>query len=179
MAKTALTLAAAALAAAMIVPAKAQVSSLVIASTTSVEDSGLFDHILPAFTAKTGIAVRVVSRASADALMTAERGTIDLVIVNDAEALNRFVAAGQGTRRHRFMHNRFVIAGPQSDPAGVKGMADASDALREIARQRVTFVSRGDNSGPHVAEQRLWQAAKINPSRAPATGTARPVLAWG
>jgi tungstate transport system substrate-binding protein len=95
--------------------------------------------------------------------MTAERGTIDLVIVNDAEALDRFVAAGQGTRRHRIMHNRFVIAGPQSDPAGIKGMADASDALREIARQRVTFVSRGDNSGTHAAEQRLWQAAKINP----------------
>ena len=121
-----LNLAAAALAAAMIVsakilPTKAQDRSLVIAATTSAEDSGLFNHILAPFTAKTGIAVRIVSRGSAEALMTAERGTIHLVIVNDSEALDRFVAAGQGTRRHRFMHNRFVIVGPQSDPAGVRG----------------------------------------------------------
>src|SRR5882724_47338 len=136
---------------------------LVIAATTSIEDSGLFEHILPLFTARTGITARVVSRASATALMTAERGTIDLVIVNDAEALDRFVAAGQGTHRRRVMHNQFVIAGPPSDPAGIKGMADAAQALREIARQRATFVSRGDNSGTHVAELRLWQAARINP----------------
>ena len=161
--KPAKMLACVALSAAMIVGAQAQDRSLVIAATTSVEDSGLFDHILPAFTAKTGIAVRIVSRASATALMTAERGTIDLVIVNDAEALDRFTAAGQGTRRHRFMYNRFVIVGPQADPAGVKGMTDASAALREIARQRATFVSRGDNSGTHVAEQHLWSVAKINP----------------
>src|SRR5205085_10868531 len=92
---------------------------LVIAATTSIEDSGLFEHILPLFTARTGIAARVVSRASATALMTAERGTIDLVIVNDVEALDHFVAAGQGTHRHRVMHNQFVIAGPPSDPAGI------------------------------------------------------------
>src|ERR1041384_8242891 len=100
-----------ALLAAMIAGAQAQDPSLVIAATTSLEDSGLFDHILPAFTAKTGIAVRIVSRASATALLTAERCTIDLVIVNDAEALDRFTAVGQGTRRHRFMHNRFVLVG--------------------------------------------------------------------
>lgn len=161
MAKLAMFLIAAILA--TLVPAAAQDRSLVVAATTSVEDSGLFDHILAPFTAKTGISVRVVSRASATALMTAERGTIDLVIVNDPEALDRFMAAGQGTRRHRFMHNRFVIVGPQSDPAGVKGMDDAAAALREIARKRATFVSRGDNSGTHTAELRLWAAAKINP----------------
>ena len=125
--------------------------------------SGLFGHINPIFTAKTGIAVRVVSRASATALMTAERGTIDVVIVNDAEALDRFVALGEGTRRLRIMSNQFVIVGPRSDPANVKGMTDAAAALREIARLRAPFVSRGDNSGTHVAEQRLWQAAKVNP----------------
>src|SRR3954454_452046 len=143
--------------------AEAQDRSLVVAATTSLEDSGLFDHILPLFTAQTAIAVRVVSRASATALMTAEHGTIDLVIVNDAEALDRFAAAAQGTRRQRVMHNRFVIVGPASDPAGIKGMTDATDALREIARKRAMFVSRGDNSGTHVAEQRVWQAAAINP----------------
>ena len=146
-------------------PAKepARENSLVVAATTSVEDSGLFDHLLPRFTAATGITVRVVSRASAAALMTAEKGTIDVVIVNDADALDNFVAAGQGTRRHSFMSNHFVIVGPPSDPAGVRGMNDAPAALREIARKRATFVSRGDNSGTHTAELKLWQAAGVNP----------------
>jgi tungstate transport system substrate-binding protein len=136
---------------------------LVVAATTSVEDSGLFDHILPRFTAATGITVRIVSRASAAALMTAEKGTIDVVIVNDADSLDSFVAAGQGAHRLGFMSNRFVLVGPQSDPAGIRGMNDASAALREIARKRATFVSRGDNSGTHTAELKLWQAADVNP----------------
>jgi len=163
MVRSALILAAATTAAMLSGPSAAQDSSLVIAATTSVEDSGLFDHVLPVFTAKTGLTVRVVSRPSAGALMTAERGTIDLVMVNDSEALDQFVANSQGTRRHQFMHNRFVIVGPSSDPAGIKDMASAADALREIARQRAMFVSRGDNSGTHTAEQHLWQIAKINP----------------
>ena len=161
MGKRAAIIAAAALVA-MSLGARAQ-DALVVAATTSVEDSGLFDHITPLFTAKTGITVRIVSRASATALMTAERGTIDVAIVNDADALDRFVAAGEGVRRLRVMANQFVIVGPQSDPAGIKGMTDAAAALREIARLRAPFVSRGDNSGTHVAEQRLWQVAKVNP----------------
>ena len=166
MTRTALMIAAAALAATVAradAQDRAAADSLVIAATTSIEDSGLFAHILPLFTAKTGVAARVVSRASSSALTTAERGTVDLVIVNDPEALDRFVAAGQGTQRHRIMHNQFVIVGPPSDPAGIKGMADAAQALREIARKRATFVSRGDNSGTHVAELRVWQNAKVNP----------------
>jgi tungstate transport system substrate-binding protein len=137
--------------------------SLVVAATTSVEDSGLFEHLIPRFEKATGITIRVVSRASATALMTAEHGTIDAVIVNDAVALDRFVAAGEGTRRHRFMFNRFVIVGPASDPAHIGGVKDAASALREIARLRAPFVSRGDNSGTYVAEQHLWQAAGVNP----------------
>ena len=166
MTRIALTLAAAALAATVAradAQDRAPASTLVIAATTSIEDSGLFAHLLPLFTARTGIEARVVSRASSSALMTAERGTIDLVIVNDPEALDRFMAAGQGTRRHRVMHNQFVIAGPPSDPAGIKGMTDAAQALREIARRRATFVSRGDTSGTHVAELHLWQDANVNP----------------
>ena len=88
---------------------RSQDKSLVIAATTAVEDSGLFEHLVPLFTAKTGITARIASRASATALMTAERGTIDVVIVNDPEALDRFSAAGDGGRRHRFMFNRFII----------------------------------------------------------------------
>lgn len=147
-------------------PAAAQEKSerlLVVAATTSVHDSGLFDYLVPRFYAATGITIRVVSRASANALMTAERGTIDAAIVNDAEALDRFAAAGEGMRRHRVMFNRFVIVGPAADPAGVRGMKDAAGALREIARQRAVFLSRGDDSGTHVAEQHLWQAAGVNP----------------
>ena len=163
MGKLALVLTTAAVLAATAIGAGAQDRSLVVAATTSVEDSGLFDHILPQFTARSGISVRVVSRASAVALMTAERGTIDVVIVNDPEALDRFVAAGEGARRARFMYNQFVIVGPSTDPAKIRGMTDASAALREIARLRAPFVSRGDNSGTHVAEQHLWQAASVNP----------------
>jgi tungstate transport system substrate-binding protein len=152
---------------AAVVPAVAQEHApdhtLVVAATTSVEDSGLFEHLIPRFQAASGIIIRVVSRASATALMTAERGSIDAVIVNDPEALDRFVAAGEGTRRHRFMFNRFVIVGPASDPAHIRGVADAPAALREIARVRAPFVSRGDNSGTHVAEQHLWQIAGVNP----------------
>ena len=107
--------------------------------------------------------MRIVSRASATALMTAERGTIDVVIVNDAEALDRSSPPARARAATASWYNRFVIVGPQSDPASIKGMTDASAALREIARLRAPFVSRGDNSGTHVAEQQLWQAAKVNP----------------
>src|SRR4029079_16700974 len=89
---------------------------LVIAATTSVEDSGLFKHLVPAFAARSGLNLRILSRASALALLTAERGEVDLVIVNDAAALDRFVAAHPGSRRQKLMHNRFVIAGPAADP---------------------------------------------------------------
>ncbi|HWP15512.1 MAG TPA: substrate-binding domain-containing protein [Xanthobacteraceae bacterium] len=136
---------------------------LVLAATTSVEDSGLFDYLIPRFRAASGIDIHVVSRASSTALTTAEHGTIDVVIVNDPEALDRFVAAGDGARRHRFMSNQFIIVGPPSDPAGIRGSTDAPAALREIARKRATFVSRGDNSGTYSAEQHLWHAAGVNP----------------
>jgi|1185.fasta_scaffold13851_3 tungstate transport system substrate-binding protein len=136
---------------------------LVLAATTSVEDSSLFDSLIPRFRASSGFEIHVVSRASSTALTTAEHGTIDVVIVNDPEALDRFVAAGDGARRHRFMSNQFVILGPPSDPARTRGTADAPAALREIARKRATFVSRGDNSGTYSAEQHLWQAAGANP----------------
>jgi tungstate transport system substrate-binding protein len=163
MGKLGTILTAAALVPIITVGATAQDRLLLVASTTSVEDSGLFDHIIPQFTASSGITIRIVSRASATALMTAERGTIDLVIVNDPNALDRFAAAGEGTRRLRFMYNQFVIVGPVSDPANIKDMREAAAALREIARLRAPFVSRGDNSGTHMAEQRLWQSARVNP----------------
>jgi tungstate transport system substrate-binding protein len=123
------------IATAMNVGAYAQ-DAVVVAATTSVEDSGSFEQIAPLFTAKPGIAVRLVSRASATALLSAERGTVDVVMVNDAGALDRFVAAGAGIRRVRFMANQFVIVAPRSDPANITGMTDAAAALHEIARLR-------------------------------------------
>jgi len=120
-------------------------------------------HLLPRFAAATAYTVRVVSRASATALLTAEKGTIDAVIVNDGRCARQFRRGRSGHPPPQFHVHRFVIVGPSSDPAGVRGMNDASTALREIARKRATFVSRGDNSGTHTAELKLWQAAGVNP----------------
>lgn len=149
--------------AAAIVAAAAQERPLVVAATTSVEDSGLFDFLLPKLKERTGVSVRVVSRATAQALMAAEHGLVDVVIVNDPGALDRFADTGDGTRRHKMMFNDFVIVGPSSDPAQLRGSSDAAGALRTIALKRAPFVSRGDESGTHLAEMRLWLAAGVNP----------------
>jgi tungstate transport system substrate-binding protein len=143
--------------------ALAQGYSLTVAATTSVQDSGLFAFLLPKFESRTGMKVQVLSRASSLVLSTAERGGVDVVIVNDPDAFDRFVNAGHTARQHDLMYNDFVVAGPVSDPAKVMGSKDAPDALRAIARLRVPFFSRGDGSGTHVAEQRLWAIAGIEP----------------
>jgi tungstate transport system substrate-binding protein len=144
-------------------PAVGQDYALTVATTTSVEDSGLFAFLLPKFESRTGMKVRVLSRASSVVLSTAAAGGIDVVIVNDSDALDRFVGSGHAAGRHTLMYNDFVIAGPASDPAKVTGLKDTLAALRAIARQRAAFLSRGDESGTHVAEQRLWRAAGIEP----------------
>ena len=148
---------------AIAVPSHGLAQSLRVASTTSVQDSGLFAFLLPKFESRFGIKVEVVSRPSAAAIAVAERGSADVIIVNDSKALDRFVGSGNATRRHPLMHNDFVIVGPVSDPAGVAGMNDAPAALRAIAKKRVRFVSRGDESGTHAAERRLWQMAEVDP----------------
>ena len=141
----------------------AQERVLTVAATTSIEDSGLFASILPKFKEHTGITVRVLSRSSALALVAGQRGHVDVMMVNDPGALDRFVDAGHGVKRHRVMFNDFVIVGPPPDPAGVRDSKDAAAALRAIASARARFVSRGDESGTHVAEQRVWNLAGINP----------------
>lgn len=143
--------------------ADAQDRPVVVAATTSIEDSGLFDFLLPKLKERTGVATRIVSRASSHALLSAERGLVDLVIVNDPGALDRFVDNGDGVRRNKMMFNDFVVVGPTSDPAQVRGAKDASAALRTIALKRASFVSRGDESGTHAAEMRIWQTAGVNP----------------
>jgi tungstate transport system substrate-binding protein len=147
----------------MVPPAAAQDYSLTIAATTSVEDSGLFALLLPKFESRTGMKVRVLSRPSSGALSMAARGGVDVVIVNHPDGLARFVNAGEAVRRRDLMYNDFVIVGPASDPAKVTGSKDAPEALRTIARLRAPFFSRGDESGTHVAEQRLWTVAGVEP----------------
>jgi tungstate transport system substrate-binding protein len=142
--------------------AVAQDRSIVVASTTSTQDSGLFDHILPRFTARTGIAVKVVAQGTGQALDTARRGDADVVLVHAKALEERFVAEGFGVKRFDLMFNDFVLVGPQGDPAGVVGTKDITAALRRIADAKATFISRGDNSGTHAAELNLWRAANLD-----------------
>ena len=145
-------------------PAAAQDRTITVASTTSTEQSGLFGHILPLFTRETGIAVRVVALGTGQALDVARRGDADVVFVHDRAAEQRFVQDGFGGPRHHVMYNDFVLVGPAADPARVAGMTDTTAALRRIAEARAPFVSRGDRSGTHAAELRLWQQAGIDPA---------------
>ncbi len=153
--------------AALLVPpvaARAQTPPITVASTTSTEQSGLFGHILPAFTRETGIAVRVVALGTGQALDVGRRGDADVVLVHDRAAEERFVAEGFGGPRRPVMFNDFVIIGPAADPAGINGLRDGVEALRRIAAARSPFISRGDRSGTHAAELRLWQEAGIDPA---------------
>jgi tungstate transport system substrate-binding protein len=156
-------LAAAALLAAAL-PAAAQERSITVASTTSTEQSGLFGHILPLFTRETGIAVRVVALGTGQALDVGRRGDADVVFVHDRAAEERFVAEGFGGPRRHVMFNDFVILGPAADPARIAGLGDTRAVLRRIAEARAPFVSRGDRSGTHAAELRLWQMAGLDPA---------------
>ena len=135
---------------------------IVVQSTTSTRNSGLFDRILPIFRAKTGIEARIVAVGTGQAIRNAARGDGDVLLVHDRAAEERFVADGHGTARFDAMYNDFVIVGPQADPAGVAGTRDAAAALASIARARAVFASRGDDSGTHKAELRLWRAAGID-----------------
>lgn len=135
--------------------------SIVVASTTSTQDSGLFTHLLPLVHARTGITVKVIAQGTGQALETARRGDADVVFVHDAEAEERFVSEGHGLTRQLVMYNDFVIAGPAADPAGIRGLKDAVRALQAIKAGQLPFISRGDKSGTHQAELRLWKAAGI------------------
>lgn len=136
---------------------------ITVASTTSTEQSGLFDHILPVFEAETGIEVRVVAQGTGQALETARRGDADVVLVHARAAEEAFMAEGHGLERHDVMYNDFVIVGPGADPAGVREAPDAAAALAGIAAAEASFASRGDDSGTHAAERALWQEAGIAP----------------
>ena len=137
--------------------------SIVLASTTSVEASGLLANILPRFTAKTGITVNVVAQGTGKALDTARRGDADLLLVHDPEAEQAFMDEGHGSTRRQIAWNDFIIVGPSADPAHVKGGSDSVAALQAIATSQAPFVSRGDRSGTNAAELRLWKTAGQTP----------------
>jgi len=140
----------------------AQDKSIVVASTTSTEDSGLFGYLLPIFKAKTGITVKVIAQGTGQALDTARRGDADVVFVHARPAEEKFVAEGFGVKRFDVMYNDFVLIGPKSDPAGVKGTKDILAALKSIKAKEAPFVSRGDRSGTHQAELALWKDAGVD-----------------
>jgi tungstate transport system substrate-binding protein len=150
-----------------VAPAAAQDKSIVVASTTSTQDSGLFGHILPLFKARSGIDVKVVAQGTGQALDTGRRGDADVLFVHAKAEEEKFIAGGFGVKRLPVMYNDFVLIGPKSDPAAIKGMADVTQAFKTIKATRVknlaaTFISRGDRSGTHIAELDLWQAAGID-----------------
>jgi tungstate transport system substrate-binding protein len=140
----------------------AQEKSIVVSSTTSTTDSGLFNHILPLFKAKTGIDVKVVSQGTGQALETGRRGDSDVVFVHAKGQEEKFVADGFGVKRFPVMYNDFVLIGPKSDPAGIKGSKDIAAALKAIKGKSADFISRGDKSGTHSAELRLWKTAGVD-----------------
>ena len=137
------------------VQALAQEKSIVVASTTSTQDSGLFEYLLPIFQQKTGIAVKVIAQGTGQALDTGRRGNADVVFVHAKSAEEKFLAEGQGVKRYPVMYNDFILIGPKSDPAGVKGK-DVIKAFQTIKEKQAPFVSRGDRSGTHIAELALW-----------------------
>jgi tungstate transport system substrate-binding protein len=156
-----LLIAAASVAVLSALPARAQDKSIVVASTTSTQDSGLFGHILPLFKRKTGIDVKVVAQGTGQALDTGRRGDADVVFVHARPQEEKFVADGAGVKRYPVMYNDFILVGPKSDPAGAKGK-DIVAGLKAIKDKAAPFISRGDKSGTHAAELALWKLAGID-----------------
>lgn len=140
----------------------AQDRTITVASTTSTEQSGLFGHLLPLFSKAEGISVKVVAVGTGQALDIGRRGDADVVFVHDRPAEDKFMSEGQGVKRFDVMYNDFVIIGPRSDPARISGSKDVVEALRKIATAKATFISRGDKSGTHAAELRLWKEAGVD-----------------
>jgi tungstate transport system substrate-binding protein len=143
-------------------PALAQDKSIVVASTTSTQDSGLFEYLLPIFKQKTGITVKVIAQGTGQALDTGRRGDADVVFVHAKSAELKFLAEGQGVKRYPVMYNDFVLIGPKSDPAHIKGMKDVAKAFQIIKDKQAAFISRGDRSGTNIAELKLWKDAGID-----------------
>ncbi|MBR1234286.1 extracellular solute-binding protein [Bradyrhizobium sp. AUGA SZCCT0182] len=140
----------------------AQDKSILVASTTSTQDSGLFGHLLPMFKARTGIDVKVVAQGTGQAIDTGRRGDADVLFVHAKAAEEKFLSEGFGVKRYPVMYNDFVLVGPKSDPAGIKGSKDIVAAFKTLKDKGIDFISRGDKSGTHQAELNLWKVAGID-----------------
>lgn len=145
-------------------PIVRKANTIILATTTSTQDSGLLDAILPDFTAATGIGVDVIAVGTGQAMEIGARGDADVLLVHARAREDEFVANGDAPTRYDVMYNDFVIVGPPSDPAGLKGLASAADAFAVIAAKQTPFISRGDDSGTHTKEKAVWKAAKIEPA---------------
>lgn len=143
--------------------AQAGETTLTLASTTSTQNSGLYEHILPMFEAETGIHVNVIAVGTGQALRIARNGDADVLIVHHRPSEEAFVAEGYGVKRFDLMYNDFVIIGPKSDPAGIRSQGSVEGAFRQIAAAKALFVSRGDDSGTHKKEREIWKSAGIEP----------------
>ncbi len=150
-------------------PSWAADKAIILQSTTSTANSGLYDFILPKFTAQAGIKVHVVAVGTGQAIKNARNGDGDVLLVHAKSAEERFVADGYGVERFDVMYNDFILVGPPADPAGIGGMKNAGSALKKIAATRSIFASRGDNSGTHKKEMTLWKDAGIDPTQASGT----------
>lgn len=137
---------------------------VLLATTTSTQDSGLLDVVIPLFEKRTGYAVKTISVGTGQALALGDRGEADVVLVHAPEAEKKYLAEGTLINRQLVMHNNFIVVGPKKDPVQIGGLKKASDALRRIAETKAAFVSRGDNSGTHQLERRLWKEGGLDPS---------------
>ncbi len=141
--------------------AKAWEKNIILATTTSTQDSGLLDELLPIFEKKTGYFVKTIAVGSGQAMAMGKKGEADVMLVHSPDAEKKFVAEGYGINRRLIMHNDFIIVGPPSDPARIKGTKSAADAFRKIAAAGQLFISRGDNSGTHATEKKIWKATAL------------------
>ena len=144
--------------------AMAAPGSIILATTTSTQDSGLLDVLIPMFQQKTGILVKTIAVGSGQALAMGEKGEADVLLVHSPDAEKKFMAGGHGVRRRLIMHNDFIVLGPPADPAGVKGTKTAPEAFKAIAAKAQLFVSRADKSGTNAQEQKLWKTAGVDPA---------------
>ncbi len=145
-------------------PAQAQQKNIILATTTSTQDSGLLDVLIPVFEKKTGYFVKTIAVGSGQAMAMGQKGEADVLLVHSPAAEKKFVAEGYGINRRLVMHNDFIIVGPAEDPAKIKGIKTTPEAFKKIASAGALFLSRGDNSGTHAKEKEVWRASGINPN---------------
>jgi tungstate transport system substrate-binding protein len=145
-------------------PPMAEANKIILATTTSTEDSGLLDYLLPDFQKETGITVDVIAVGTGQALTLGQDGNADVLLVHARAREDKFMAAGHGIRREDVMYNDFVVVGPEADPAGIQGMSNAANAFKKLAEMQATFISRGDDSGTHTKELSIWKKAELEPA---------------